>query len=361
MVLTLTDEDLNGECFILGSEGEREDINVLRNVCLPTDIANIPANILTSRVPAARAWWNLFVVTNYEDQVAHGVNARDARRVAYIRLLAAREGFFKWSDTPGQHNVRYSEFVVRAAVGDDVADWDQDDAWRRNVLPKLYDIVCIMAYFFRVRAHHWTDAMNERYSAVWNKCQYEEENPGLSWQLICHNALHAIYPDDLDDIWLQAADIGRCAGALKKRINSMPAGVAGISALNAGVSDLKLVVPAAFNHLKEAIAHLEDLTRLTLGSGNRWNGSVNRRFYGAADVRVNEALLGAVAALILAACEQFAPNSPLRKSMALKRIADNAQLTGAVIARMVKVAVSSDAAAEIFLPEAPPASAPAQP
>lgn len=361
MVLVLTDQDLNGECFILGSEGEREEINVVRNVCLPTAIAAIPADILTNRTQAARTWWNLFVVTNYQDQVALNVNPRDARRVAYLRLLAARNGLFKWGDTPGQHNTRYSEFVVRAAVGDDIPDWDQDDAWRGTVIHKFFDIVCIVAYFFRVRGHHWQDTFNDRYNAVWDKCLYEEENPGLSWQLIAHNALHAIYPDDLDDFWLQAVDNDSCSGALKKRVDSMPAGVAGISALLAGVADLKLVVPAAFNHLKEAIAHLEDLARLVFGRQNRWNGSVNRRFYGAAAIKVDEAKLGAVAALILASCEQFAPNSPLRKSMALQRIAQNAQLTGAVIARMIKTAVSSDAAAEIFLPEAPPASGTAQP
>lgn len=355
MVLALNDDDLNGECFILGSEGEREEINRQRFVCLPVAANLIPNTVTDMTVPANVTFWNNFVITNYEDQIVQGVAPRDARRVAYIRMLAARTGMFKWNDTPGQHNVRYAEFIERAAVGDDIADWDADDAWRATARDKLMDMVCMVAYFFRVRGHHWTADFEDRYQAVWRKCQYEEDSPGISWQLIAHNALHAIYPDDLDQIWINAVHGSICSGALKKRINSKPAGMASVSALNSGVADLLLVVPRAFDYMPAAIDHLKNITRLTEGDENRWNGSVNRRFYNAVDIQVNESSLGALAALIIASLDQFAPNSPLRNSMALKRIAANAPLTGAVVARMIRTAVSSDAAAEIFLPEAPPA------
>jgi hypothetical protein len=355
MALVLDFGDLNGECFILGSEGEREEMIDVRVVAIPRVAADVPVNIMLFTDADVQAFWAEFVVTNYEQQVGYGVNAQDARRISYLRLLAGRSGMFKFNDTAGQHNVRYVDFAERVPTGNVVPDWNLDAAWRNSVRPKFMDMVCIMAYLFRVRGHHWTQEMNDRYIDVWHKCLYQEDSPGLGWNLICHNALHAIFPDDLDELWINAVNSGRCAGALIKRINAAPAGVASISALNSGVNDLKLVLPNAFVHMPEAVNHLNDVTLLTTGPANRWNGSVNRRFYNAANVRVDESLLSALASLILASSEQFAANSPLRNSMALRRIAGGAPITGAVISRMIRTAVNSDVAAEIFLPAAPPA------
>jgi hypothetical protein len=166
--------------------------------------------------------------------------------------------------------------------------------------------------------------------------------------------LHAIFPDNLDSTWEIAVNVDACAGALSKRFNVFPAGVAVVSAINAGVADLRLIVPGAFDKLNTAMNHLDDLNRVL--AGNRNAGSVNRRFYDAPNVRPDEVLLAPIASIIVASLNQFAPGNPLNRSRALKRCADNAPITGGLVGRMINTAATSTAAAETFLPtiHAPP-------
>lgn len=389
----LNDEDYNGECFIVGASGEREEQRPNRIVMVPPGMPFDKNNAFDPNSNNHKAYLDLFYRLQYYRVIAAylpkptgaaapgNIRAPDAnlasraRRIAYIRTLAARNGNYDYTGTPAAHHTRYAEFdnctwvdvrdfareyfdsntlvitdlaTARAVIAQ-VPNHNVDANWRSQVRSKYIDIVCTIAYFFRVRGHHWTNEMDSRYSDVWRKCLYQEDNPGLSWEYLAHDSLHAIFPDDLDRIWEQAKDTEACAGTLIKRFDSLPAGVAGISALNAGVADLSMIVPKALDYSKDAMEHLEDLT--TAVNGNRWVGSVNRRFYNAPGLVVDEAKLSALAAIIRAGLEGLAPGSPLLKSKALQRIAQNAQMTGAIVGKMVMTAVRSDAAAEIFLPD----------
>jgi hypothetical protein len=385
----LNQDDYNGECFIVGASGEREEFRTNRVVHVP---AGMPFSKTVNFNPANadhRNYLDLFYRLQYHVLVEAyvpmpnpaAVRQPDAnlaerlRKIAYIRMLAARNGHYDYTGTAASHHTRYSEYNVHTWAS--LQTWARtylanntvvitDLATARTVIPqvphhaadanwqnayrhKYIDTVCVVAYFFRVRGHHWTDEMDSRYSDVWRKCLYQEDNPGISWQYIAHDALHAIFPDDLDDIWEAATDTEACAGTLIKRFDSLPAGVAGISALNAGVADLQMIVPKALDYSKDAMTHLENLTQSV--EAHRWAGSVNRRFYNAPNLVVDEAKLSALAAIIRAGLEGLAPGSPLLKSKALQRIAQNAQMTGAIVGKMVMTAVKSDAAAEIFLPD----------
>jgi hypothetical protein len=189
--------------------------------------------------------------------------------------------------------------------------------------------------------------MDERYESLFRKCLYDEGNPGIEWQHLAHDSLHAIFPDDLDNIWKKAVKDGKCAGALVKRWDSHPAGIAGLAALNAGVADVRLVVPKALDLAKDAIKHLDEVN--AIANIGRWNGSVNRRFYLGKEIVVDESKLSTLAAVIRGGLEYLAGTSPLLKSKALARIAANAPITAGMIGRSMLTATRSDAAANLLV------------
>lgn len=387
----LQDDDYNGACFVVGSAGEREERLGNRVVQVPIGMPFGGNQAFDKDSNEHKEYLDLFYRINYwalalmyahpdaaipDNGVApDAIMAERARKVAYVRAMAMREGQMYYNGTATEHNVQYAEYAkhswaslqdfargvfkkqdivitdlasARASIKR-VPNTDDDRNWQKAYRSRHLNVVCMIAYFFRVRGHHWTDEMEDRYRAVWHKCLYEEDNPGLDWKYLAHDALHAIFPDDLDEIWREAVDEDKCAGALIKRFDSLPAGVAGVAAMNAGVTDLKLIVPKALDYSKEAVQHLDELTKVI--SKERWAGSINRRFYEAPELIVDETKLSALAAIIRSGLETFAPGSPLLKSKALQRIASNAAMTGAIVGRMVSTAVRSDAAAEIFLPE----------
>jgi hypothetical protein len=387
----LLDTDYNGECFIAGGSGEKEVLDNSRAVYYAVSIPFSAQNNFDGGNQVHRDHLDLFYRINYyasiEGRVEQPANgairvpsaeiAGEARKIAYIRTLCARTGMFDFTGSVIEHRVRYTNFVpfswdhmqawarnyfndqtivitslesARAMI-DRVPNNEVDANWRAGYMEKHYDAVCTVAYMFRVRGHHWLEDMDDRYKSLWRKCLYDEDTPGLDWQRIAHDALHAIFPDDLDSIWRDAVDNGICAGTLTRRYSSLPAGIAGVAALKAGVVDLQMIVPRALEVAKAGVQHLSDIDVVI--SRDRWAGSVNRRFYNAAEINVDEAKLSALASIILSGLENLAPNSPLRKSKALQRIANNAAMTGALVGRMVMTAARSDAAAATFLPALP--------
>jgi hypothetical protein len=132
----------------------------------------------------------------------------------------------------------------------------------------------------------------------------------------------------------------RCSGALIKRIDSAPAGVAAVGAISAGANDLVICFPKIKALIPEAFA---ELTRCEgVLRNNRWAGSINRRFYNGPSLTPNEGLLGSLAAVIMGAIESTASAAALRNSAALRRVAANAPITGALIASMIAKAATDD-------------------
>jgi len=358
MALNLVEEDYNGECFVLGSEGEIEEEDYSQVLWLPVAAdrpANWPYGIslsnagLTGDVGCRRylesvIWYNY----NWMRANAAHITEREAFRIAYIRMLVVRQGYVDPDAGPAEHNARYNlaRYVPATArdTASDPAPAGSGNEWRASCRKKFTNMICITAFFFRVRGHHFQEGFEERYKAVWRKCLYDEDEPGLKWEYIARNSLHAIFPDDLDEIWRHSVEVSRCAGALIKRFDSAPAGIAGISAIRRGVNDIGMILPRVPNLVPDAVEHLLECENLV--RGHRWAGSVNRRFYNAPQIRIDEAKLASLAAVIMAGLEQFAPNNPLGKSAALKRIAANAPITGAVVARLIQTAVSAPEAAE---------------
>jgi len=363
MALLLDNDDLNGECFIVGAEGELESEDVTQILYVPADTArpgNWPHNTVMPTGDAAfqtnaNAYLTQVLWLNYNHLLGcpNPVSSRDAFRISYIRMIVVRQGLVDPNATPTSHHARYNlcRFApgTLAATAPALAPDGSDAAWRKACREKFTNMVCITGYFFRVRGHHFQSTFEDRFKVVWRKCLYNEDDPGLRWEFIARNALHAIFPDILDTYWVNSAANSACAGAMTKRVNSAPAGVAGIAALRRGLDDISMILPRVPLLVPDAVAHLEAVE--TALAAHRWNGSINRRFYNAAQVHVDEGRLGSLAAVILAALDQFAGNNPLAKSNALASVASNAPITGAVVARMIATAVSDPAAAAGLLME----------
>lgn len=385
-------EDFNGDAYLAGAAGEREEYLNNRVVVAPPGMPFDQGAVFNPGDPVHQEYLDLFNRLNYWYYVRQVVDrpapvggvqgirepdpalATRIRKIAYVRSIAARMGHYHYEGTTAGHHTRYAEYInltwatmqrfarnifenATIVITDrasalaailPIPNVVADREWRNRYRNKHLNVVCIVAYFFRVRGHHWIAEMDDRYKAVWRKCLYDEDSPGLDWQYLAHDALHAIFPDDLDNIWTHAAANQHCAGALVKRINSMPAGVAIVAAINAGMSDLQLLVPRALEYVRPAVTHMEALNNQI--ANNRYAGSVNRRLYDAPDVQPNETILGPLAAIIMASLDSFASNSPLLRSAALRRVANNSPMTGGMIGRMVNTAVKSEMAAEIFLP-----------
>jgi len=275
---------------------------------------------------------------------------QESARVAYLRFLAVRNGLISPAFDAGRNHVKYNEAVLHEVlvVPADVlprplpGNYNMAEllpaATRRDLRANFANIVCSVAYMFRVRGHHWLGDMDEKYKDLWVKCLKQGEHPGIKWEFIAHHALHAIFPTVLDGFWLRSVESGCVAGALVKRIDSAPAGVAAIKAVYAGAQDLQMAVPGIQARFKDHFAELDGLVNLL--KANRWAGSINRGYYGAEPLPFDEQRFGAIAAVVRSALETFAPDSPLLKSPALKRVSNNARLTGGIVTRGIATAAT---------------------
>jgi hypothetical protein len=353
-VLTLSDDDLNGECFILGAEGEVEELIEKNEVIFAPGTPTAAEGTVGTKVAFSNEQANEFILINVAHSVAAGRNARDAAIVAYIRFLAARNGLISPDFSTAGHNVRYNHAVRVSAqdaerlVGEITSNREGRDALiatltegaKKNCRKFFSDIVCCVAYIFRVRGHHYRDDILDRYSSLWARCLHKDAELPVSWELLATDALHAIMPDVLDGYWRGCVENARCAGALIKRFDSAPAGVAGVLALQRGVADVQMTFPAIFDTVPDAASAFREVVDQV--STSRWGGSINCRFYGVRRIRVDEGKIGALASVVMGIYEQLAPDSKLRDSPALRRLAEAAPATGGAIGMAARRAIQDE-------------------
>jgi len=336
-------DDLNGECFIAGAEGEPEVIIQNNLVYFPSDMPVATDQNQGSQIPYTVAQMNAFILANTTRSIANGRPGNQAAKIAYMRFLAARNGLMSPSFSTQLHNVRYNHAIRIPLTVAQVVQTENEEATaaieainntltvdaRRNIRKCFTNLVCCVAYIFRVRGHHYMQDFHDRYNTLWGRCLYRPEDLPLEWECVATDALHAIMPDVLDAFWLDCVINARCAGTLIKRYDSAPAGAAGVVALDRGLSDVMMLFPAIVEKVPDA--HVEFRAVLNNVNSSRWGGSINARFYGATRVRVDEAKIGALASVVMGVYEHLAPQSKLRDSNALKRLAEIAPATGGAI------------------------------
>jgi hypothetical protein len=356
--------DFDGEYFVVGQQGEVEEVLDHRRVYVPDTAARVfgLGTVVDLNNADALDAVNATINVNYWALLALPEGARptveEAIRIAFLRVHALTKGWGDMANDMARHNVRYNDITIipvaqvfRVNINDalhdgdktaahNVPNWDTDAAWRTAVKRKVLNMVCLVAFFMRTRGHHWTADSDDRYQKIWRNCLYEEEHVGLNWEKVAHHTYHFIYPDILDGIWREAVTNARCAGALIKRFDSLPAGVAAVGAVQTGATDILIVLPNIRNLVPDAFQELERCANVI--RGHRWAGSINRRFYDGTELIPDEKKLGSIAAVILGALQAVSSAAPLRNSKALQRVAQNAPITGTLINTMIQKAVTDD-------------------
>jgi hypothetical protein len=167
---------------------------------------------------------------------------------------------------------------------------------------------------------------------------YQEDDPGIEWKYLAHHAFHYVFPDSLDTFWKDSVDAARCSGTLAKRYHSYAAGTAAVGAVQTGANDVLIVFPQMKEVMADQFAELDRCVNALKGSANRWVGSINRRFYNGGELTVDERVLSSLASVVLSALEVSASSSPLRNSLALRRVASNAPITGSIMVTIMQKA-----------------------
>lgn len=346
-------DDLNGDCFIAGAEGEPEILINTNQTFVPHGLVGANAGAEGQAVVIPNDLANSFIRVNVARLMAGTRSIQEAAKVSYIRFLAFRQGLISPHFAPAAHHVRYNHCVQlneadTTADNDAVTDAQKNEInailsveVRRQLRVNFADYTCCVAYIFRVRGHHYKDDFEDRYVSLWSRCLKNADDLPLAWKFIATDALHAIMPDVLDDFWGRCVANARCAGTLIKRFDSAPAGCAGLSALRRGLEDVSMLFPRVVERVPDSYAAYKDI--LTQLETSRWGGSINCRFYGVARVRVDESRVGALASVVLGIYDQLASTSKLRDSPALKRLAEIAPATGGALGLAALHAIRDDA------------------
>lgn len=336
-------DDLNGDCFIAGAEGEREELIGTNIYAWPYRFPAQTEDNKRKPITVTKEQAEIFMACNIFAQRAVGVEENLAIRISYLRLVAARNGLVSPNYVPAAHNVRYSDVVqvdqhdTQEAIDNAKKDKDFGDkinaALGGGVMRKLRvnfsTIACCVAYMFRVRGHHYRDDFKERYTSLWARCLMKPDDLPIEWEYVATNALHAIMPDILDAYWGDCVAEATCAGTLRVRYESAPAGSAGVLALKKGLDDVRMLFPGITSQVKDSYDFFNNIINQL--EGTRWGGSINSRFYGVQRVRVDESKIGAIASMVMGVYDQLATDSKLRESPSLKRLAQLAPATGGAI------------------------------
>jgi len=221
---------------------------------------------------------------------------------------------------------------------------DKQGAWSRAQIDTIRDqfgnIVCMLAFVFRSRGHHYLPTYESIYRRLWSSCGQNPDQMICTFQELFTIGLHAIYPIILDDFWIFCVRNGYCSGSLKKRLDCAAAGSAFVYALYNGLNDILTVFPK----LRED--NLEPFTRLKTFYERlhqlRWIGSINHTFYGSTRETIDENLFSALASIVVGVYREFVPQSPLLSSLSLQRIGNNAPLVGGVIGTALRALTRSE-------------------
>ncbi len=139
------------------------------------------------------------------------------------------------------------------------------------------NIVCLVAYQFRAKGHHYLESYRDSYARLWGKIKGVTEDFGIGWDII---ALHAIPPIVLDKFWEHAYSLSRCAPSMAIRYNIPSAGTAALSTIHTGWADIDNIyaVQTEIRDMRALYYEQADLV-------NRWRFSVNASLYGQQSVR----------------------------------------------------------------------------
>lgn len=385
--------DHNGDLYIGSSEGEVLDRSLKNRVIFragdpraanPFDSPAFTHNQLVDFLAI-----NTALIYSVNDNITPSA----AAQLAYLRFCLARDGLISPAFATAANHVRYNDAVdlpvgttvqqyLRTELGDAAYNLRQvalpvavpdpivpgggavgapvalDEAIavnailgclsgpvRKVIRDHTTDIVCMVAFMFRQRGHHFLDDFQERYENIWQRCRYDPaviNNMG-GWRMVSTVGVHAIFPIVLDTFYVNSVGANRCNGALKKRVDVAAAGTAIVKVVIQGYNDLSMVFPNVGNRVPGAVQYLDQLKAAFAGADGRWLASVNKHYYGVANpLRVDESILAPIASAIAGAYDSLSTGGTLQTSPALKRVANQAPIVKAVLGRAAQRAANDE-------------------
>lgn len=370
-------DDLDGDAF-LNNVGEAYTRIASHEYVVPDglvpvgtvalNIKYLPA-IANEGVPGARLAFSALESTSilnhnwYHLRHVVGLTAimvpdRQLLDIVILRLLALREGLVSHVNDLDTLYITFGEVTRKqtANMPADVLDTAQAEialaitaagldcpGYMASMRVMFTNVVCLMAYVFRTRGHHYMDAYSEIYNRLWDKI-ITPSTTGLlkaQWQHITTVGLHAIAPIVLDTYWRVSSRLSRCAATLATRLNAPAAGTAAVYSLRAGLEDSEEIILETrffelqeFRRLKQRIQ-----TIIRECSVSRWRNSVNARLYGENVERLDLQDHQKLAAMVLGIYQGISKSSTLLQSQSLVREAHNKPITegiAQVLARALK-------------------------
>jgi len=358
------DTRVNGDILHNVTEGVIYDNNASYISAVPSDfpVAADPAGFAAIAVTRAQATAFLLLNTYYINQAIPAVSLQNAAFLAYYRFLAVKYGLTSPRYAPNNYNVAYNQCFFVPGANSTCADilgmndHGVPNAAKANVQAALVNsltvvnlrhmhsvfvnLVCLLAYMFRTRGHHYLPDMQEKYERLWAKCRASNFDKHGSFEHIMTVSFHFIYPQVLDQYWTHALARGTCDAVIGLRYSAFAAGTSLFNVVDQGIRDLLTVIPKIADVLPNEIEYVHAQTNVL--RNNRWAHSVNARLYAADATRLDESRVGVVAALIRSCVEALASDSPILESKSLARAAKLAPIAGAAYTVAIKNYIRSD-------------------
>jgi len=311
------EDALNGDLYLPNDQGEADVGDVLNYVHIPQ---GAPFRAVTGDV--------LTTIAAGVQENLPGLKDHTKNLVWALRVLSWRAGLLFPHKEPSALKCRYNEakyvprdtFNLRAEI-----PWLKVDTLR-SVGMHFTNIVCLVAYMFRWKGHHYRNTFGEIYAAKSRKI------PNLpadliaedEWEHVATRGLHAIAPMVLDNFWKESVVNGTCARPLALRFNVPCAGTAAYYTIYAGLADAQLLARDALDLHDDLVQELRALVEDLLA--HRWKGGINRNFYGGDALPPDrpEARYGVLAAIVHGINTTEENGTELGQAASLKRTARNA-------------------------------------
>jgi len=280
---------INGDAYVSNDMGEAELGNPEYRVYIPYDLRDIDFKNMNAVHRSA------IIVTNYLALKKVEMSNRQRYKCAVIRAICLQNGWMDYKAKPEDHNVAYNEAVLMKegeVFGDVKAYTDaraeivaESKAYEHtaNLRKQVTNIVCLVAYIFRVRGHHYLPDYQQRYEELWAKntnCAKGVVDKD-DWRYLATVATHAIMPYRLDKVYTDAVSKGDVYSAMHIRVNAPAAGTAVWFVLSNGLRAIETITGGFASTIRSRIGEVHDYVEHLLI--NRWEGAINRRFYGARD------------------------------------------------------------------------------
>jgi len=187
------DADLNGHAYLVGAEGEIERDVELNHVIFMDDTPSAADNNVMAHIAFTDTQYKEFMHFNATFLVEKGVAPEVAVRISYLRFLSAREGLISPDFDTAINHVRYNDAIrltvvmsttwrdsYRKATTSMKTAFDalvafQKSPIRDEIRINFTNMVCMVAFVFRARGHHYLPTLEDLYKRLWLKALIGED------------------------------------------------------------------------------------------------------------------------------------------------------------------------------------------